>query len=197
MPLDEITPRELEVLRLIAAGNSTKEIAWQLGIAFKTAACHRSRVLNKFGVHNSVGVIREATRNGLLKAPATPNGEVEPPSDTALASRIQSTLEESRKNREMLRSSIKQCIKLRKECNSGWKGLRAESERTVLLMEQIRLEIDTQRRKTADAWQIPAGEQSKTISPDGGDGESQPPLGRSAAASSGTAIRPLTAPAEN
>jgi DNA-binding CsgD family transcriptional regulator len=45
--LRDLTPRENEVLRLIALGHSTKEIAHLLGMTFKTAACHRYRVMDK------------------------------------------------------------------------------------------------------------------------------------------------------
>ena len=64
---DNLTPRELQVLALIAEGISTKQVSVQLGISFKTAACHRSRILEKFGVHNTVALIRQAIRNGLIK----------------------------------------------------------------------------------------------------------------------------------
>ena len=55
-----LTAREREVLDLIATGQSTKEIARSLGIAFRTAACHRNRILAKFGARNTAEVIRMA-----------------------------------------------------------------------------------------------------------------------------------------
>jgi DNA-binding CsgD family transcriptional regulator len=58
------TPRELEVLKLIAAGLSTKQIAVTLGISFKTASCHRSRLMDKLGIHEIAGLTRYAIRNG-------------------------------------------------------------------------------------------------------------------------------------
>jgi DNA-binding NarL/FixJ family response regulator len=64
---NELTAREREVLKLIAEGRSTKEIAHQLGISFKTAACHRSRILRKFNAHNSVLLVRAAIRAGLVE----------------------------------------------------------------------------------------------------------------------------------
>lgn len=64
---NRLTPRELEVLVLIADGLTTKKIALKLGIAFKTAACHRSRIMTKFNVTNAVELLRAAIRAGLVK----------------------------------------------------------------------------------------------------------------------------------
>ena len=64
--LDPLTRREREVLLLIADGCSTKEIAARLEISFKTASCHRSRILAKAGVPNSVSLVRYAIRRGII-----------------------------------------------------------------------------------------------------------------------------------
>jgi DNA-binding NarL/FixJ family response regulator len=64
----KLTRREREVLGLIADGNSTKEIAAILGITFKTAACHRTRILAKFDAHECVTVVRRAIREGIIQA---------------------------------------------------------------------------------------------------------------------------------
>ena len=58
---------EREILAMLADGLSTKEIAANLGITFKTAACHRSRILSKFGVHNTVTLLRRAIRRGMIQ----------------------------------------------------------------------------------------------------------------------------------
>ena len=63
---DDLTVREIQVLKLVAAGHSTKAIADMLGITFKTAACHRARLLMKVGVHESVSLLRWAIRHGLV-----------------------------------------------------------------------------------------------------------------------------------
>ncbi len=63
-----LTARETEVLKLIADGKSTSEIAHLLQIRFKTAACHRYKILGKFGVHESVSVVRRAIRLGIIEA---------------------------------------------------------------------------------------------------------------------------------
>ncbi len=64
---ESLTAREIEVLKLIAEGKSTKEIAHILGITFKTAACHRYHLLAKVGVHESIGLVRWAIKQGLVE----------------------------------------------------------------------------------------------------------------------------------
>jgi PAS domain S-box-containing protein len=61
-----LTEREREVLVLIAQGLSTKKAAGQLGISYKTADSHRSRILEKLGVHETASMVRYAIRAGLI-----------------------------------------------------------------------------------------------------------------------------------
>jgi DNA-binding NarL/FixJ family response regulator len=63
-----LTPREIEVLRLIAEGLSTKEIAAHLNISFKTVVSHRSHLLEKLGIHESATLVRLAVRAGIVSA---------------------------------------------------------------------------------------------------------------------------------
>jgi DNA-binding CsgD family transcriptional regulator len=65
--LQELTPRELQVLQRIAEGESTKEVAAHLGITFKTAACHRHRLMQKLDVHGTGALVRMAIAAGLVK----------------------------------------------------------------------------------------------------------------------------------
>lgn len=60
-----LTPRELEVLRLIGEGQRTKEIAFSLGITFKTAVTHRSNIMEKLGIHEGPRLVRFAIRAGV------------------------------------------------------------------------------------------------------------------------------------
>jgi DNA-binding NarL/FixJ family response regulator len=60
------TVRELQVLQLICAGLSTREIADHLGISFKTAACHRTRLMEKAGTRNVILLFRWAIKNGYV-----------------------------------------------------------------------------------------------------------------------------------
>src|SRR5262245_16861406 len=62
-----LTERERQVLVLIAGGKSTKETAAQLGISYKTADSHRSRILEKLGVHETASMVRYAIRAGLIE----------------------------------------------------------------------------------------------------------------------------------
>ena len=61
----QLTKREIEVVRLIVGGMSTGEIASNPHIAFKTAAAHRSQILQKLEVTNAAGVVREAVARGI------------------------------------------------------------------------------------------------------------------------------------
>src|SRR3954452_18825268 len=63
-----LTERERQVLVLIADGKSTKDAAATLGISYKTADSHRSRILEKLGVHETASMVRYAIRAGLVQA---------------------------------------------------------------------------------------------------------------------------------
>src|SRR5256885_14756791 len=67
MPADPLTSREREVLQLVAEGKSTKEVAGLLGISFKTAESHRTRILKKLNLHETAGLVRYAVRRGLIQ----------------------------------------------------------------------------------------------------------------------------------
>ena len=62
----ELGPRQLEVLQLIAAGNSNKQIAQLLEISEATVKYHTSHIFRSFGVHNRTSCIREAQNRGLI-----------------------------------------------------------------------------------------------------------------------------------
>jgi PAS domain S-box-containing protein len=62
-----LTERERQVLVLIASGKSTKQTATHLGISYKTADSHRSRILEKLGVHETASMVRYAIRAGLIE----------------------------------------------------------------------------------------------------------------------------------
>lgn len=63
-----LTDRERQVLQLIAEGHTTKSIASLLFISVKTAESHRSRIMQRLGMHNVASLVRYAIRTGLLKA---------------------------------------------------------------------------------------------------------------------------------
>jgi len=62
-----ISPRERQVLQLVAEGKSTKEIASVLGISVKTASAHRTRLMGKLDIHETAGLVRFAIRLGLVR----------------------------------------------------------------------------------------------------------------------------------
>lgn len=62
-----LTPREMEVLALIASGKSSKQIAVQLGIAFRTVVCHRFRLQKELQAHTAADLTRAAIRMGLVE----------------------------------------------------------------------------------------------------------------------------------
>jgi DNA-binding NarL/FixJ family response regulator len=66
-PEDPLTPRELEVVKLIAEGLTSEEIAEQLFISKKTVDRHRANVLEKLGMRNRVELTRYAIRRGLVE----------------------------------------------------------------------------------------------------------------------------------
>ena len=62
-----LSKREAQMLQLIAAGQSTKEAAFALGISFKTAAGHRSQLMKKLNIHDIAGLVRFAIREGVIE----------------------------------------------------------------------------------------------------------------------------------
>jgi DNA-binding NarL/FixJ family response regulator len=68
--LDRLTPRQSEVLRLIAEGHSTGDIARKLEVSIKTVESHRMALMDRLGIHDLAGLIRFAIHVGLVP-PAT------------------------------------------------------------------------------------------------------------------------------
>lgn len=66
--VDVLTEREREILKLIAEGFSTKEIAVRLDISVKTADNHRNNLMKKLGIHNAATLTRFAISHGLVEA---------------------------------------------------------------------------------------------------------------------------------
>jgi DNA-binding NarL/FixJ family response regulator len=65
---DPLTPRELQIVKLIAEGYSNKGIAEELVISEKTVGRHRANLLEKLGMHDRVELTRYAIRRGLIEA---------------------------------------------------------------------------------------------------------------------------------
>jgi DNA-binding NarL/FixJ family response regulator len=67
-PLSLLTPRQKEILQLIAEGRSTKEIAHRLGLSVKTVETHRAQLMQRIGIRDVPGLVRYALRSGLIQA---------------------------------------------------------------------------------------------------------------------------------
>ena len=67
LPPDPLSPREREVLQLVAEGKTTKEIARLLGVSVKTAENHRTRIMAKLDIHETAGLVRYAIRQGIIQ----------------------------------------------------------------------------------------------------------------------------------
>ena len=64
--VNPLTPRQREVLQLIAEGQSTKEIARRLDLSVKTVETHRSQLMKQLDIHEVTGLVRYAMRTGLV-----------------------------------------------------------------------------------------------------------------------------------
>jgi len=67
VPTDPLSPREREVLQLIAEGKTTKDVATILGISVKTAESHRTRLMEKLDIHETATLVRYAIRQGVIQ----------------------------------------------------------------------------------------------------------------------------------
>ena len=66
VPLEALSPREREILKQVAEGKTSREIAERLSISPKTVDTYRSRLMRKIGVKNLAGLIKFAIRNELI-----------------------------------------------------------------------------------------------------------------------------------
>ena len=62
-----VTEREVEVLRMVAAGHSNKEVSSQLGISIKTVEVHKANAMRKLGLRGRTDVVRYAVMSGWLQ----------------------------------------------------------------------------------------------------------------------------------
>lgn len=64
----ELSPREMEVLQLIAEGKANKETAWELSISIKTVEKHRQSLMEKLDIHDTAGLTRYAIETGIIES---------------------------------------------------------------------------------------------------------------------------------
>jgi DNA-binding NarL/FixJ family response regulator len=67
VPRSRLTPREREVVQLLAEGKTSKEVALVLGLSVKTAETHRTNIMRKLGLHSVADLTLYAVRNGLVQ----------------------------------------------------------------------------------------------------------------------------------
>jgi DNA-binding NarL/FixJ family response regulator len=72
-PLERLSRRQLEVLRLLAEGAGTRAIAGRLALSPKTVEAHRSEVMRRLGIHDVAGLARYAVRVGLVAPQPRPS----------------------------------------------------------------------------------------------------------------------------
>jgi DNA-binding NarL/FixJ family response regulator len=65
-PYDDLTPREREVLQLVAEGHSNQHVAEELGLSVKTVKTHRLHLMQKLDLHDRADLIRYAYQKGIL-----------------------------------------------------------------------------------------------------------------------------------
>ena len=70
-----LTPREREVVQLLAEGKTTKEVAAVLGLGFKTADTHRTNIMRKLGLGSLSELVLYAVRNGIVQVPTSLDAE--------------------------------------------------------------------------------------------------------------------------
>jgi DNA-binding NarL/FixJ family response regulator len=70
-PLEKLTPRQIEVLRQVAEGHRTKEIATSLKLSVKTVESHRGEIMRRLNIHDVVTLARYAMRVGLVAPEAS------------------------------------------------------------------------------------------------------------------------------
>jgi len=66
-PLDPLTPRQREVLQLLAEGHSTQDIAQKLNISTRTVETHRTQLMERLDIHDLASLVHYAIRTGLVK----------------------------------------------------------------------------------------------------------------------------------
>jgi DNA-binding NarL/FixJ family response regulator len=67
-PTEQLTPRQVEVLRMVVQGHSSKEIARVLDVSVKTVDSHRTSLMKQLDIHEVTGLVRYAMRTGLISS---------------------------------------------------------------------------------------------------------------------------------
>jgi DNA-binding NarL/FixJ family response regulator len=65
-PVDRLTPRQREILQLVAEGHTTRQIAHLLGLTAKTVETHRAQLMERLDIHDIAGLVRFAVQSGIV-----------------------------------------------------------------------------------------------------------------------------------
>ena len=76
--LPTLTPREREIVQLLAEGKSSKEVASHLNLSVKTAETHRSNIMRKLNLHSVSGLVLYAVRNNMVQVALPPDAAAVP-----------------------------------------------------------------------------------------------------------------------
>lgn len=131
----ELTSRELQVLRLIASGKSSKQVAGELGIAFRTVVCHRYRIFQKLGVHNTAELVMFAVRAGMTD-PLHLNPKTPLP-DQSVAHRLSVARDEQNRERQRLAALLAESRELRQSSMKMRLEFRELRRRVVGQVQQL------------------------------------------------------------
>jgi DNA-binding NarL/FixJ family response regulator len=78
LEMTKLTPREREVVQLLAEGKSSKEVACHLNLSVKTAETHRSNIMRKLGLHSVSELVLYAVRNNIIQVSGLSGSALEP-----------------------------------------------------------------------------------------------------------------------
>jgi DNA-binding CsgD family transcriptional regulator len=131
----ELTPREREVARLIAGGHSSKQIAAELGISFRTVVSHRFRIFQKLGVTNTAELVAQAVLMGLVDFFA--DRSTRSNAGQALSDRIIRMSEENTRERELLTALIAESRLLREQSAASRKDLHEVRHQVIAQIEKL------------------------------------------------------------
>ena len=66
--LEALSPRQREILKAIASGSTTKQIAYDLGLSIKTIETHRAQIMERLDIHDAARLVRFSICIGLINA---------------------------------------------------------------------------------------------------------------------------------
>lgn len=130
-----LTPREREVARLIASGHSSKQIAADLGISFRTVVSHRFRIFQKLGVCNTAELVAQAVRMGLVDFFL--GFSVPPDSDQPISYRMTAMREENTRERQILAALLSQSRLLREQSAASRKDLKEARRQMIGQIQEL------------------------------------------------------------